>query len=89
MYINNYKKIERRWRRDSLVNSLEIWAYRAILASLIVCMGIIALQTNIGKASESVASHNEKITEQPAQGVEETIFLMCDESVKNKKLKCL
>jgi len=52
-------------------------------------MGIIALQTNIGKASESVASHNEKITEQPAQGVEETIFLMCDESVKNKKLKCL
>jgi len=81
MIINNWHKINKRWRLDRHLELLEKIASFTVLIALVVnilCfVGIVRLANNAElKTQNKVIKNN-------------TIYLVCSENMKNKTIECI
>jgi len=82
MIINNWHKINKKWRLDRRLEILEkITSFTVLLALVINILCFVGIVRLANKVDEIQASQNVDL-----RG---TMYLSCSEHLKNKKLECL
>jgi hypothetical protein len=87
MYINNYKKLVKKWRQNDRLKFLEKTALISLVISIMVSGSFLGLNT-FWKQNRAIKHTQEtEITQSEPQN--NIVYLYCNESVKNKRIICI